>query len=843
MVPNEEFWRIRSAILLAKRSQDPEQLDSLSESLKDKIDNDTDRRLPIEAYRLLYGAVLIGRLELAAVNWLWLMGILPRCVERSDGRVWLLAALATEAAHEYERTGERQLLTTAETVFLLALADTEEGDEQHSKVLISLAMLHIRSSRHTQDADDARRAVEFARQALRSASAGTALWRNAMLQLCVALLEQASCTSDGHYLADEGTATGMTLMQSLSGGADHALRSQTIDILQTALLARSEVFVAVSEVMIRAYRDLPPEYPDSDGGETAVRCLAGALIGDSAAMTGDAETLDAAIDGLTAACTRSSFVDPLIDLGRSALVQALRRRSELTGGIADLETAVTAVREALGGPDDTRGMLGLAEALIRLGELSASAGPLNEAVALLERLIRGPADDPDRISVLNSLCMVLRFRAELTRLPADATAAIGYGNDAIELAARDLSGRATLAVCLLNLGTALQLRYKLAGDALDLDQAIRRLRASVDVTPTVDSGRAMRLSNLGSALDDRYRRSSALSDLNEAIEVAQQAVNHATPDTFDYARFLGNLCGYLVSRSQRRAGHDSKEQDLQRARETGRAAVAASPPGHPLRGLHLINLAGVLLASQDETPDAAQLTEAAQYAREAVAESSDSSPYHQLGAAQLAAILLRSYQLSGVPADLREATSAARDALDGLPEQSPEFAEPATLLAQLLIEAGRRDALREAIALADKVLTAESIETALRVNAAKLKAIALEQAGASPNEIHQAYRRGVELLPMLAWRGIGNQDQESLISENTDLASSGAEFALHAGDADAAVEVLEMGRGVLWDQILDLRSDLEALRAQFPDLARRLETVRAIIDAGGGSTTDVSGSS
>jgi hypothetical protein len=250
-----------------------------------------------------------------------------------------------------------------------------------------------------------------------------------------------------------------------------------------------------------------------------------------------------------------------------------------------------------------------------------------------------------------------------------------------------------------------------------------------------------------------------------------------------------------------------------------------------------------LLASQDEAPNAAQLTEAAQYAREAVAECGDSSPHRRLCAGQLAAILLRSCQLSRVPAELREATSAARDALDGLSEQSPEFAEPATLLAQLVIEAGQSDGLREAITLADKVLAAESIETALRVNAAKLKAIALEQAGASPDEIYQAYRQGVELLPLLAWRGIGNQDQESLISENSDLASRAAEFALEAEDANGAVEVLEMGRGVLWAQILDLRSDLEALHAQDPELARRLETLRAIIDAGGHSTADASGSS
>ena len=843
MIIDEEFWRVRSAVFLAMQSEDPEQLDALADSFKHKVYDDTDRQLSVEAYRLLYGAVLIGRLKLASVNWLWLMGMLPVCVERSEGRIWLLGSLATKAAQEYERTGENKFFTTAETVFLLALPDTEEGGEEHAKILLSLAMLFISSSRHIQAADSARRAAEFARLALQSSPEGSQLRQNVMLQLCIALLTQANCANDGHDYADEGIAVGMMLLGSLSGDShDTALRSETTDLLMTALTARAQVLVAVSPALIRAYRGLPPEYPDGDGSETAVRCLVGALVADSAAMTGDAGALNAAIDGLTVACTRSSSGAPLVALGHAALNRALRQRAELTGSIGDLDSAVRAAREALAAAENTDTMIGLADALTRLGEHSANAGPLSEAIHLLERLVAVSADeDADRIYVLNSLCVALKFRAELNRLQADVTAAIEYGQDAVELASRDARGRKTLAVCLLNLGTALRFRYSLTGDVSDLREAINRLRASVDVTPTNDPGLAMRLSNLGYALTDRHRRFGAATDLDEAIEITQQAVDHATPGSLDYARYLGNLCGDLVNRSHRHADRDSKESDLRRARETGRAAVDATPPGHPLRGLHLVNLASALRPGQDEAPDGRQLSEAARYAREAVAESADDSPYRRLCAAQLALILNSRYKLSGDPVELREAIAAARDAVGGLHEQSAEFAAHATLLAQLLIEADQPDGIREAAILAAKVTSIASAETAPRVNAAKLQAIALEQAGASSNEIYHAYRQGVELLPLLAWRGIGNRDQESWIAENTGLASRAAEFALDAGHADDAAEVLEMGRGVLWAQILDLRSDLDALHTQYPQHARRLENLRAIIDEGGHSTPHASG--
>lgn len=827
---DEEFWRLHSLVFAATQSGDADRLDSLADLLKHEVESAADRQLPAGTYRLLYGVALMGHLMPTSLDWQSIMGMVPVCAERPEGRVWLLGTLATEAAREYERRRGNEFLTAAESVFRLALADTEEGTEEHAKTLFSLAMLFTSNSQFTGSADAARRAAEFARLALPSAPEGSQLQQHVLMQLGKALLAQASFTGHGHEYADEGIAVTMTLLGLLSGDSgDAVFRSEVVDFLLGALVARAQTPVPVSAAWTRAYRALSATYPDEGAKEAAVRNLAGGLLADSARMTRDPAALDAAIDGLTMVCGRSSPADPLLLLASNALTRALLQRSEQTGSSADIDSAVRVAREALERTENADTVIDLANALTRLGERSATARPLSEAVHLLERLLPVLAEeDADRADVLNSLCITLKSRAELTGLPDDVTAAIGYGQQAAELASRDTRERAKLAVCLLNLGTAHRFRYSLTADVADLQQAIDRLRTSVEVTPANDPGLAMRLSNLGYALKNRYELFGASSDLDEAIEITQQAAEHAAPGSIDHARFLGNLCADLVERS----GLNNDERDLRQARETGRAAVDATPPGHPLRGLHLVNLCGALLGNLEKKADAARLGEALGFARKAVAETVEDSPYRAPCLAELASILYRRYQLSGNSAELEEAITSARGAADAVPAQSPGYARYAGLLAHLLTESGHADALREAAALATRIANSESAGTAARVNAAKMWAIALDQAGAPADEVYRAYRHGVELLPQLAWRGIETRDQESMIAEQTGLASQAAERALEAGRAEDAVEVLEMGRGVFWSQILDLRSDLKELRTQYPERARRLEDLRAVIDSG-----------
>jgi hypothetical protein len=81
-----------------------------------------------------------------------------------------------------------------------------------------------------------------------------------------------------------------------------------------------------------------------------------------------------------------------------------------------------------------------------------------------------------------------------------------------------------------------------------------------------------------------------------------------------------------------------------------------------------------------------------------------------------------------------------------------------------------------------------------------------------------------------AWHGLPRGAQEEHLSQWVGVASRAAATALDADQPETAVELLEQGRGVLWSQLLDSRTDVAALAEAAPELAQRLQAVRAGLD-------------
>ena len=94
-----------------------------------------------------------------------------------------------------------------------------------------------------------------------------------------------------------------------------------------------------------------------------------------------------------------------------------------------------------------------------------------------------------------------------------------------------------------------------------------------------------------------------------------------------------------------------------------------------------------------------------------------------------------------------------------------------------------------------------------------------------------AYTAAVNLVPLLAWRGISLRDQQHQLYENTaSLARDAAACAVAASRLDLAVELLEAGRGVYWSQLLSTRTDLTALQQAAPEFAAQLHNCRAVLE-------------
>ena len=102
--------------------------------------------------------------------------------------------------------------------------------------------------------------------------------------------------------------------------------------------------------------------------------------------------------------------------------------------------------------------------------------------------------------------------------------------------------------------------------------------------------------------------------------------------------------------------------------------------------------------------------------------------------------------------------------------------------------------------------------------------------GRLTNEAAAGFAVAVDLLPLLAWHGVDRRSREQQLKREVGLAGNAAAWAINTGHLERACELLEQGRSVLWSQQLHLRGDLDELYRRQPELARRMNTVRAKLD-------------
>ncbi len=95
------------------------------------------------------------------------------------------------------------------------------------------------------------------------------------------------------------------------------------------------------------------------------------------------------------------------------------------------------------------------------------------------------------------------------------------------------------------------------------------------------------------------------------------------------------------------------------------------------------------------------------------------------------------------------------------------------------------------------------------------------------------YSSGVELLPRLAWRGLDRSSRERMLSDVAELGGGAVSAAISAHQPGLAVEFAELARGVLWTQLLEIRTDLGLLARRAPELAARVSQIRLELDRRG----------
>ncbi|KAJ7880844.1 CHAT domain-containing protein [Mycena leptocephala] len=102
-----------------------------------------------------------------------------------------------------------------------------------------------------------------------------------------------------------------------------------------------------------------------------------------------------------------------------------------------------------------------------------------------------------------------------------------------------------------------------------------------------------------------------------------------------------------------------------------------------------------------------------------------------------------------------------------------------------------------------------------------------------------AYSVAMDLLPELVWLGLSIRDRHHHLLKASEVVRHAAAVAIALGHFQQAVEWLEQGRSVIWNQLLNLRTPVDILDNSHPELAQQLLSLSFQLDGSGTHVSDL----
>ncbi|MEU4766383.1 CHAT domain-containing tetratricopeptide repeat protein [Actinosynnema sp. NPDC023794] len=677
---------------------------------------------------------------------------------------------------EHVRLGEPDRMIA---LYRLGVAATEPGHPAHVHALLELGVAlasRAETGTTTVDLDEAievlRRAAPLAEQLPLTVPRALAQTRLCLVHL--ARFERFQDPLD----VEHGVAAGRAALGPARGEqplTDYCVVNLANALLSAHLCGVPGALAESIELLLTAV----------DSGSTDLRGRARVQLGTAYRLlfeeTGDRAAIDEAVRRHRSAGDhvppdRPHYVDHL-----NLLAIALSDRSRRYGSDEDLDEAIELYAAAAavrpdGHPEHLLDKANLVRAHLARYQRHGDPDSATRALAIA-REITAPELPPGMAVVqLGAVGHALLTAYELFGSARDL-------DDGIAVIRRGIAGGVRPDPSLVNqLGGALLRRFERTGAAADAVEAVDAFREALAAVGPTEVLRPEILSGLCEGLGHLYHLTGDPAHLDAAVEVGIESIA-GLEGTTRHARHSTSLANAYTTRF--RVRHDLA--DLDRAVEAHRGVLAATRPNEPGRVRYLSNLGGALADRFGFTGQAGDLDEAVALLRECVSRTTSGETQHAVHSYNLAAALLNRHRAGHDPADLAEAVAA-------LSVGAASVASPALD----------------------------------RIQAASWWAVAA--AGHDVASSLAGYEQVVALLPVLAWHGLHREDQQRQLLALVGVASHAAATALTAGRPERAVELLEQGRSVLWSQVLDLRTDLLALRDVRPDLARRLAELRDGLD-------------
>ncbi|GHA94294.1 hypothetical protein GCM10010330_55490 [Streptomyces tendae] len=581
-----------------------------------------------------------------------------------------------------------------------------------------------------------------------------------------------------------------------------------------------------------------------------------------------ATALDTAIatwERVLARATACSLTEPA-QVCRELLAVHYLDRYDGTADVADLGRAVEHGEHVLRNPHQALGAAWLLLTVYAVGDayrlralVTHDPSDFEHAIASVAEVLEWPdLPLPMRQNFLTAQSATHNDRFNAFGRPSDLDTALAFAQQAVAVpvpTGPESSTHHQLAACLSQ-------KYQQSGLVEHLDRAVeiwRAARSSIrsrlgedDDPLTVcytDSDLSV-IHNLSTTLAQRYHLHQIPSDLDEALDAMTIVLRHTSANRPARPDRLTSAANMFRSRWSR----DATPDDLSRALSYAEEAVASARPGSHTH----LNAVTALLAIHADDRDVlgdggfaddgghAESRDRAVEFGVRLTESADVAALRRgiLLTHNTAMTMRQRWRVSRDHSDLDRAISLLRKVLERVGvERSPLSA---LALGWTLLDHSRTEetecspdsplsaaeARRGAAAAFRSVASSATAPTGARFQAARGWATVT---GRPDEETLAACRQLMELLPLVVWVGAPRTVREAVLDDESALAPMAALAALEAGRPADAVEFLELGRGVLWSQSLDLRTDLTEIEEADPELGARLAAVREALDT---PTTD-----
>ncbi|KAG8742791.1 hypothetical protein FRC10_000901 [Ceratobasidium sp. 414] len=622
--------------------------------------------------------------------------------------------------------------------------------------------------------------------------------------------QAAAMTPDGHP-----RRAGM--LNNLAGS--HLWRFESLENLEDLNTAISYYSLAASLT------------PDDDKHKPGMLCSLGRSHGRRFQQLKELADMDADVICHTQAV-------PLIPNGHPRKAEMLEklgdshnRRFNHLGELADLEGSINFHSQAVALTPGTHSSrpdrlhsLGLSyyaryERFGELKDLSAAITCHSEAVSLISD------KHPRRLRWLNNLGSLLGTRFEYTGELSDLETATVYHDQAASMTPDTHPDK---PIMLNGLGNLHARRFKRLGEVADIDKAIMCYDRAVSLAPVGHPAKRTFLDNLGGSYKARFQYLRSQADSDMALGYFNEAVLLTPDENPDKPGVLHNLGSSHSTRFE----YSQQLSDLDIAITCHNLALSLTPNGHPSRsnGMNCLGIAHSLRF--ERLGELADLEQAIQCYTRAISVTPEDHPRKSTALNNLGGSHFKRFLRLGELADLNTSVEYRSQAVSLLPPEDPR--RPFFLGNLADSHFIRHKNLGDDN---DGTLAADCyMQAAQSTTGQPLLRLTMARQWANLSIIRQsstildAYKQVMALIPQAVWLGSTTERRYENVMNIGGVALEAATFAIHLQNYSLALEWLEQGRSIVWNQLLELRTPLDELAVINPMLAEDLEQTSQRLD-------------